>query len=80
MSTKCHLLFTHLLNQTEQNKYCCLVEVLELHRNQLTGTITENICQRLELQGSKKLTKLSVDCDLIDCNCCTCYINGTLVS
>lgn len=57
-----------------------LSEVLALHRNQLTGTITDNICQRLYHSSPRtKLNELSVDCDLIYCECCTCFVNGTLV-
>lgn len=44
---------------------------LELQHNDLTGTITQSICQRLE--GGVDKNKPSVDCSLIECTCCTCF-------
>ena len=51
-----------------------------LHSNDLTGSITTNICNRLdESLAWSQLTNLTADCDKITCDCCTCYINGSLV-
>jgi hypothetical protein len=51
-----------------------LTDVLTLHDNKLTGMITDSICQRLnESNPNDRLTELSVDCDLVQCTCCTCY-------
>jgi len=52
-----------------------------LHDNQMTGVISDNICDRLDPERSyTRLTDLTVDCDLISCTCCTCYEDGVLVS
>jgi hypothetical protein len=57
-----------------------ITEVLMLHSNELTGSITTNICDRLdESLAWSQLTNLTADCDKITCDCCTCYINGSLV-
>lgn len=54
---------------------------MSLHNNQLTGGISSNICERWDPSlAYTQLTKLTVDCDLIVCTCCTCYENGELVS
>jgi hypothetical protein len=58
-------------------------EVIELHRNQFTGTLsTTNICDRLDPGRSyTRLLNLTADCDKMTCDCCTaCYINGELAS
>jgi len=55
-------------------------EILTIQNNHLTGTITDSICEKLDPSaGYLRLLELSVDCDLISCTCCSCYINGTLV-
>ncbi|KAL7551210.1 hypothetical protein ACHAWF_014424 [Thalassiosira exigua] len=53
-----------------------VIEVLSLHNNQLTGTITDSLCA----QRASSLTELTADCGLILCECCTCYEDGNLVS
>ncbi len=62
------------------NVVSSLTEVLELHRNQMTGTITDNICERLDPDRSyTRLMNLTADCDLVSCECCTaCYVKGQL--
>jgi hypothetical protein len=53
-----------------------------LHRNELTGTISSNICDRIDASLAwSQLTNLTADCDSdkIKCSCCTCYIDGELV-
>ena len=56
-------------------------EVLSLHSNQLTGTITANICARLDPSlAYTQLIELTVDCDEMQCACCTCYVDGQLLS
>ena len=57
----------------EQFEKTEVLNILALHENQLTGSITQNICQRLdESNRNERLLELSVDCDLIECTCCTC--------
>jgi len=57
------------------------VKKLMLHDNQMTGVISDNICDRLDPERSyTRLTDLTADCDLISCTCCTCYEDGVLVS
>ncbi|KAL7537964.1 hypothetical protein ACHAXR_008184 [Thalassiosira sp. AJA248-18] len=57
------------------------IKVLSLHNNQLTGVITDNICARRDPSlAFTRLTELTADCDLIECECCTCYEDGALVS
>lgn len=57
------------------------LKVLSLHNNQLTGVITENICARVDPSLSyTRLIELTVDCNLIECECCTCYDSGLLDS
>eukprot|EP00956_Cyclotella_meneghiniana_P019973 scaffold34752_cov72-Cyclotella_meneghiniana.AAC.6 len=59
------------------------LKVIELHRNQMTGTLsTTNICDRLDPGRSyTRLLNLTADCDKMTCDCCTaCYINGELAS
>lgn len=47
-----------------------LVE-LQLHNTGLTGTVPEGLCDILE---AGTISTLSVDCDMVYCNCsCTCY-------
>lgn len=56
------------------------IKVLELHRNRLTGQISAGICARKDASRSyTQLEVLSVDCDKVECDCCTCYIGGELV-
>ncbi|KAL3817596.1 hypothetical protein ACHAXA_006485 [Cyclostephanos tholiformis] len=56
------------------------VKVLMLHSNELTGTITSNICDRMDASLAwSQLTNLTADCDKIECSCCTCYIDGEFV-
>jgi hypothetical protein len=51
-----------------------------LHSNELTGTITSNICDRMDASLAwSQLTNLTADCDKIECSCCTCYIDGEFV-
>ena len=58
----------------EQFEKTEILNILALHDNQLTGSITQTICQRLdESNPNTRLKELSVDCDLIECNCCTCF-------
>lgn len=48
--------------------------MLSLHNNQLTGTITGNICARRDQSlAYTQLIKLTADCFLVECDCCTCY-------
>lgn len=59
---------------TEQFEKTEILNVLALQNNQLTGTITQSICQRFNNSNpNARLKELSVDCELIDCACCTCY-------
>lgn len=56
-------------------------EVLALHSNQLTGTITQNICVRRDPDLAwSRLEKLTADCTYVSCDCCTCYEDGAVVS
>ncbi|KAL3787345.1 hypothetical protein HJC23_004370 [Cyclotella cryptica] len=58
----------------EQFENTEILNVLALQDNALTGTITETICKRLNVSNpNARLKELSVDCDLIECTCCTCY-------
>lgn len=46
---------------------------LLMQGNQLTGTVTQLICEQY-LELTPNIDKeLSVDCGLIECTCCTCY-------
>lgn len=55
-------------------------EVLELHNNDLSGTISKNICDRRDTSLAwSQLTDLTADCDEITCTCCTCYRDGKLL-
>lgn len=57
----------------EQFEKTEILNTLTLHDNQLTGSITQTICQRLdESNKNTRLQELSADCDLIECSCCTC--------
>mmetsp|Transcript_26969 Transcript_26969/g.56758 ORF Transcript_26969/g.56758 Transcript_26969/m.56758 type:complete len:708 (+) Transcript_26969:166-2289(+) len=50
------------------------LKLLSLHRNQLTGTITETICERTDTSQANSIRTLTADCDMIICDCCTkCY-------
>jgi len=56
-------------------------EVLSLHNNDLMGSITENICARLDPSlGYTRLNELTADCGKISCECCICYEYGKVVS
>ncbi|KAL7475297.1 hypothetical protein ACHAW6_001218, partial [Cyclotella cf. meneghiniana] len=58
----------------EQFENTEILNVLTLQDNELTGTITDAICKRLNVSNpNARLKELSVDCDMIKCTCCTCY-------
>jgi hypothetical protein len=51
------------------------IETLLLHHNNFSGIMPTGVCDQVITENFMKpsLAKLTADCDLVNCTCCTCY-------
>ena len=54
----------------------CPLDVLTLDSNNLAGAVSQSLCDRTGTEFFD-LKELTVDCDVVACECCICNVNRT---
>ena len=68
--------FEHRVAHTNAIANRLPIDVLTLDGNDLSGSVSQNLCGRTG-DGFFDLKELTVDCDVIACECCNCDVNRT---